>query len=150
MFLKMPSAEWSRANVAVTNTLQAETVSFTFILCSGRRKFLLQCKTAGGRCKTNFTPSPESERYGDSEHTLYTMEEEGGLIFSSLPSSPCLSSHLPDPASPQPAQQSERVRVAPTGDGGLEVEKRRKESQIKVLKIRGMGKAEGGGVAKKQ
>lgn len=45
----------------------------------------------------NFSPSLESEQYGDSEHTLQTMESVLGGVLFSLPSFLCLSSHLPDP-----------------------------------------------------
>lgn len=55
LFLKMPSAECSHVNAAVTNTLpRPETVSFTFILCLGMGEFLLQCKTAGGTVQNEF------------------------------------------------------------------------------------------------
>lgn len=68
----------------------------------------------------------------------------GSYFLSSLPSFPCLSPHLPDPASPQPAQQSERISVAPTGGEEVGVRdwrerERQRESHIKVVKRRREG-----------
>lgn len=98
-------------------------LSFTFISRWGRRE-ILQCETAGRTVQPNFSPSLENEQYGDSAHTLQTMEEGGwkggGLIFSSFP---CLSSHLHDPA---PLNLPSQVREN-TG---------RKKTQTKVVKGR--------------
>lgn len=70
------------------------------------------------------------------QNTPFRQWKRWGGLFSLLspPSLPCLSPHLPDPASPQPAQQSERISVVPTGGGGIG--ERLRESQIKVVKRR--------------
>ncbi len=51
LFLKMPSAECSHVNAAVTNTLHAETVSFTFILCLGMENSSCNVKQRGNCAK---------------------------------------------------------------------------------------------------
>lgn len=92
--------------------------------------------------KPNFSPSMKSERMIQGFRTHPSDNGSGGgLIFCSL------SPHLPDPASPQPAQQSERISVAPVrrrgaagggGVGGLEGKQR--ENQTKVVKRRSEGR----------
>lgn len=94
LLLKMPSAECGHVNAAVTNTLYTETVSFTFILCSGMENSSSNVRQRGNCAKTNFSPSLESGRYRDSEHTLQTMEEVG-VLFSLL--SPLFSLSLSTP-----------------------------------------------------
>lgn len=117
LFLKMPSAECRHVNAAVTNTLHDETVSFTFILCLGMENSSSNVRQRGN-CAKRISRHLWRKNVIGIQNTPFRQWKEGGLIFSSLsPLSPCLSPHLPDPASPQPAQQSERICVAPTGGG---------------------------------
>lgn len=75
------------------------------------------------------------------QNTPFRQWKQRGPYF--FPSLPCLSPHLPDPASPKPAQQRERERicVAPTGgDGGLEWNREKiRQSKSKRRRNRGGG-----------
>lgn len=129
LFLKMPSAECSNVNAAVTNTLCAETVSFTFFSFLGLENSSSNVRQRGNCAKRISRHLWRVNDIGIQNTPFRQWKRRGSYFLFSPPSFPCLSPHLPDPASPQPAEQSERISVPPTGGGGIG--ERQKESQIK-------------------